>query len=94
MTAPLHLLIGLWYHTSGSGQDYEAGTPHGESEATAHCIGHLVVAGLLKENHGASAVNRKFEPTPGLAVWIEALCSTPFPELKWVMPRTIITGGQ
>jgi hypothetical protein len=86
MTAPLHILIGIHYHCSGSGEDYAQGTEHGNSTGTAECIQDLIDAGLLKSNHGASAVRRKFEPTEGLAVWIDGLCRTPFPELKWVMP--------
>ena len=87
MTAPLHLLIAIHYHASGSGEDYAAGTPHGESSGTAGCIEDLVAAGLLKENHGASAVRRKYEPTDGLTVFIDALCHVPFPELVWVIPN-------
>jgi hypothetical protein len=82
--SPLHILIGIWYHSSGTGLDYEAGTSHGESPAAAECCADLECAGLLKENHGASAVKRKYEPTDGLAVWLANLCEVPFPELRWV----------
>lgn len=81
---PLHILIGIHYHCSGDGLDYCAGTPHGESETTKEYCAEMVAAGLLKENHGASAVNRKYEPAEGLPVWIDALQDVPFPALKWV----------
>jgi len=82
---PLHILIGLWYHTSGTGLDYEAGTAHGNSRAVAEYIQDFVTAGLLTENHGASAVRRKYESTEGLAVWIKYLTDMPFPVQKWEM---------
>lgn len=85
-TAPLHLLIAIHYHCAGNGKDYEAGTPHGESEGTARCVNDLIRAGLLRENFGASAI-RRYEPTEGLAVFVkDGLCHVPFPELKWIMP--------
>jgi len=86
MTAPLHILIGVHYHASGSGEDYAQGTPHGESTGTAECIQDLLDAGLLKANHGASGVRRKYEPTDGLAIWIDGLCRVPYPKLKWSLP--------
>lgn len=87
MIAPLHILIGIHYHVSGSGEDYCQGTPHGESTGTKECIGDLVAAGLLTKNHGASAVRRKYEPTDGLSFWIDGLCRVPFPTLQWGWER-------
>jgi hypothetical protein len=42
------------------------------------------MAGLLESytDHGRLA----YRPTPGLAVFVEALCQVPFPVLKWSMP--------
>lgn len=86
MTAPLHLLIAIHYHTSGSGEDYCQGTPHGESKGTADCIQDLLGAGLLTTDDPYCG-NRKYGPTDGLAVWINELCQVPFPVQKWIIPK-------
>jgi len=83
MTAPLHILIGIHYHVSGSGDDYCQGTPHGESEGTASCIGDLLAAGLLRNSGPDDDANRKYQPTDGLRFWIDGLCQVPFPVLEW-----------
>lgn len=84
--APLHILIAMHYHCSGDQTDYAQNTPHGDSSAVIDIRNELADAGLLSRNMGASAVNRLFEPTDALRVWVEGLCGVPYPEQRWIIP--------
>lgn len=85
---PLHIQIGIHYWVEGGQTDYAAGTAHGNSPAVREILREMEQAGMLKESHGASAVCRKYEPTDGLGVWIEALTEVPFPTLQWTKNKS------
>lgn len=77
---PLHILIAIHYHC------------HAEQHPMLHNQVHrdyaedLAGAGLLRLANWATTATPAYEKTEGLAVFVEALCSTPFPVQKWVMP--------
>ncbi|KAA0117918.1 hypothetical protein CIW48_27345 [Methylobacterium sp. P1-11] len=72
---PLHVHIALHYHVSPE-QWHMLSVPIHRQYAD-----DLVAAGLLQGSRDAG-----YEKTDGLAVWIDAICSTPFPVKRWVMP--------
>lgn len=84
--SPLHLRIALHYHYSPEQwPDLHIPTHREYAE-------HLCQAGLLKAGSMlTSGPCVGYEKTDGLAVWIEAILSTPFPVQQWVMPKTGIT---
>lgn len=78
---PLHLQIALHYHS------------HPDQHPMLHNAVHreyaedLVAAGMLQPGAGGlSGREVTYHATDGLAVFVEALCSTPFPVQQWVMP--------
>lgn len=77
---PLHLKIGLHYHVSPEPW------PHLDVPLHRDYARHLVNAGLLTELPYRKPEQPEFTKTDGLAVWVGALCETPLPELRWVMP--------
>jgi len=86
MVTPLHIEIAMHYHCR-TGQ-YEMVTTnetrHGHAE-------DLVRAGLLKRlmscpGTGIDPGHIGYFKTDALAVWIEAICSVPFPVQQWVIP--------
>lgn len=80
---PLHLQIALHYHVSGDGQWPMLHVPIHRQYAN-----DLKEAGLLRSENGLLAGPVVgYEKTDGLAVWIEAILATPFPVLKWTMPK-------
>lgn len=79
---PLHLQIAIHYHVSP------------EQWPMLHVPIHqqyaddLKAAGLLRLADGSGGGPfANYEKTDGLAVWIDAICSTPFPVKQWVMPE-------
>lgn len=45
-------------------------------------------AGLLRPTSAGAAFQRLYQPTDGLRIWVDAICSVPWPEQKWSMPAT------
>jgi hypothetical protein len=78
--SPLYIEIALHYHIHSD--DFPI--LRRESCAGRAAINKMVGAGLLAHRDTGA---RTYEPTEGLRVWIEALCATPFPERRWVMPE-------
>lgn len=83
---PLHLQIAIHYHIS-PGQWPQLSVPIHRQYAD-----DLKAAGLLrlKDSSGGGSF-ACYEKTDGLAVWIDAICATPFPVKQWVMPKPPIT---
>jgi hypothetical protein len=77
---PLHILIAIHYHC------------HVEQHPMLHNQVHrdyaedLAECGLLRAAGRHDDATAAYEKTDALAVFVEALCSTPFPVHKWVMP--------
>lgn len=82
MVTPLHIEIAMHYHCR-TGQ-YEMVTTN---ETRRRYADDLADAGLLTRvpDAGSDAIVN-YLPTPGLAVWIEAICSVQFPVQQWVIP--------
>lgn len=60
-----------------------AAHPRQDAPAVADAIQRFVEAGLFKRSeHAANGI----ECTDGARVLVEALCATPIPVQKWVMP--------
>jgi hypothetical protein len=78
---PLHISIALHYHTRSD--QFELVTM---SSVRRQYALDLVAAGLLEVQHDHQGHVTGFYRTDGLAVWVEALCATPFPVKRWVMP--------
>lgn len=77
---PLHITIALHYHCMADPY------PNLHIDVHRRYAEHLAEAGLLREAVGPVDAPVAYEATEGLAVFIKALCSTPFPVQKWVMP--------
>lgn len=78
---PLHIKIALHYHASPDQH------PMLHNEKHREYAEDLVRAGLLRhECDRTTWPNLGYVATDGLAVWVEALCSTPFPVQRWVVP--------
>lgn len=85
MVTPLHIQIAMHYHCH-PGQ-YEMVTTN---ETRRQYAEDLVRAGLLrKEGCLTSGPIVGYAATDGLRVWIEAICSVPFPVQQWVIPSAI-----
>lgn len=79
---PLHLEIALHYHCKAD--QFEMVLTNKVRREYAE---DLVSAGMLKPVYnGVGPVLAGFERTEGLAVFVEALCATPLPVQRWVMP--------
>lgn len=82
MVTPLHIEIAMHYHCR-TGQ-YEMVTTN---ETRRQYADDLVDAGMLKRVPGPGPqATVEYASTPGLAVWIKAICSVPFPVQQWVIP--------
>lgn len=75
--SPLGIEIGLHYHCIAVG-DF----PRLDAPACQEMVAWMVEAGLLNPVNG----DRRYEPTDGLRVWVEALCAVPFPVRRWILP--------
>lgn len=84
--APLELLIAVHYYYSNGEKYVGYNTEHDNSEAVRLIKARMVEAGLLCEvSHPGPTAD--YERTDALVVWIEAMCSVPFPIQKWVIPE-------
>lgn len=87
MTSPLEIEIALWYYVrpgdygKGPGSDNNFNAP-----AVQNALQRFVEAGLLKAHVPNDDLPQKFHNTDGLRVYVEALCSIPWPEQRWVLP--------
>lgn len=80
MATPLVIEIGLHYHCRPDdfrGGDFSA-------PAVRAAIDAFVEAGMLALQPG---VKDSYYATGGLAAWVEALTSVPFPECHWIIPQ-------
>lgn len=81
---PLALSIAIHYWTTPG--DYDGGnTDHFHSPATSEWIMALIDKGLLVRSNKAGQLYEG--NNEALEVYINALCSVPFPTQKWVIPR-------
>jgi hypothetical protein len=82
MATPLEIEIGLYYQTRTN--DYRDGDH--SAPAVSEALERFVALGLLARGPNATD-SRKFRPTEGMRVWVNALRDVPFPENVWVMPH-------
>lgn len=53
-------------------------------------MGHLMELGLLTDAPRTTPEGlMRYQPTPLLHAFVEMLCVTPLPELRWVDPRDV-----
>lgn len=75
------LLIEIAVHYACCGVEFERlHTP-----ACSEAVFKFVRLGLIKDR-GIDAKPR-FEATDGLRLWVDTLCTVPFPEHRWVIPE-------
>lgn len=77
---PLHIMLGIHFYTMPDVPYAQDNPCHANSPAVVEYIGDLVNAGLLEID---AAKPNQVTPTTGLAIWIEGLCSIPFPVKEW-----------
>lgn len=83
MATPLEISIGLWYHVRPGDYGLDHGDNNFNAPAVRETFKRFVDAGLLchctsgKQNYEANG--------PALKAWVDALCSVPFPTVKWVV---------
>jgi hypothetical protein len=86
MPSPLYIEIGLHYHARVN--DYRDGDF--SAPAVREALDTFVRLGLLL----VGTSDRRYEPTEGLRVWVDALCSVAFPEQRWVTDTPQSRGGR
>ncbi len=77
MTSPLVIKIGLHYWTSPTDYGFDSTAVREAHEA-------FVSAGLLEKLAEPNKHGAMYKPTPGLDMWVKALCSVPWPIQKWI----------
>lgn len=75
---PLQIEILMHYHCRAN--DYRDGDF--SASAVREAIDGFRGAGLLKD----SGRGRIYEPSDGVSLYVEAICSVPLPVQQWVMP--------
>jgi hypothetical protein len=83
MVSPLFIEIALHYHCRVDDFDLERFSAPAVQEA----LQSLVKAGLLERGGKFQPV---YVPTEGLKVWVDAICSVPFPQRRWMIPEPAI----
>ncbi len=78
--SPLYIEIALHYHCRTD--DF----PRLDAPAVKSALIDFVSSGLLRPQSDAPGTRRNYEPTDGLAVWVEALRAVPWPKQVWAIP--------
>lgn len=78
--SPLTLMIGLHYYCMAS-KYAEGDQAHANSQAVNEIKDRMIAKGLLEI---AGSDVRKGS---ALTAWVEAICSVPFPVVRWVIPE-------
>jgi hypothetical protein len=78
---PFEIDILLHYHTRGG--DFRDGDF--DAPIVRPTLEWLASAGLLRRSE---KLGQMYEGTDATAVFVEALCNVPAPELRWVMPTS------
>jgi len=79
MASPLQIEVALWYHTRPG--NYDIGDIWGSEHIDCHSL--LVEFGLLSRDERGN-----FHGTEALHVYAEALCNVPYPDQRWVIPKS------
>lgn len=77
---PLYIEVALHYHCKADE------FPRLHAPAVQDVIREFLLQGLLDCITGPGPRDRMYKPTEGMRVLVDALCATPFPVKKWVMP--------
>lgn len=83
--SPLDISIAIHYHCRAK-VDFRDGDF--SAPAVQQSLDCFVDLGLLRrthENEQKLLDRRHYEPTEGLAVWVDALCAVPLPKQKWIV---------
>lgn len=92
MASPLEIQMALHFWTRPTA--YAEHEPeHRNSGAVKNILAWYVRDGLL-EKIPANEHGETYKATDALGVWVEALCSVPFPIQKWVIPSVVGSGKQ
>lgn len=83
---PLEISIALWYYTRPGDYGRGDGDNNFDAPSVQAALQGFVDAGLLKRNDPNSDLPQHFYGTDGLRVYVEALCSVPWPVQQWVIP--------
>lgn len=78
--SPLELQIALWYHCRVGPYMSQEDPLHANSAGTKEAKQRFAEAGLLMRD------GSDFKATDGLHLYIEAICATPWPEKRWMIP--------
>jgi hypothetical protein len=83
MATPLEISTGLWYYTRPGDYGLDNGDRNFNAPAVRETFKRFVDAGLLC--HCSTGEQNYKANEPALKAWVEALCSVPFPVVKWVV---------
>lgn len=83
MASPLEISIAIHYHCRVDDYGRHNGDNNFHAPAVMEAIGRFQEAGLLTLTDGIPS----YRATPGLAVWVDAICSVPMPIQQWVIPK-------
>jgi hypothetical protein len=84
---PLEVDIALWYYARPGDYGKGNGDNNFNAPAVQAALARFVDAGLLRRNVPNTDLPQEYTSTEGLRVYVDALCSVPWPEQKWVMPQ-------
>jgi len=85
MASPLKINIALWYQCRPGDYGKDAGDYNFKAPAVQDALLDFVNGGLLGKN--PAGCEAEFYATEALKVWVEALCSVPWPVQTWVIPN-------
>lgn len=83
MATPLEISIAIHYHCRPDDYGRHNGDNNFEAPAVQSALIGFTGAGLLKFSSDAVP---SYSATPGLRVYVDALCHVPAPEQQWIIP--------
>lgn len=84
MVSPLEISIALHYHCRVDDYGRHNGDNNFDAPAVVDTLARFVEAGLLTVDQDGIP---SYRATPGLAVWVDAICSVPLPVQQWIIPK-------
>lgn len=85
MATPLKINIALWYYCRPGDYGKNSHDNNFTAPAVQEALKDFVDGGLLAVSpHGSEA---RYYGTEALKVWVDGLCSVPWPIQQWVIPE-------
>lgn len=79
---PLEIMVAIHHATTGGMREFIPASP-----VSADIEHRMRTVGLLRLRQVREPGQSSYEPTPGLAVYLSALCAVSWPVQVWTMPE-------